>query len=85
VSSFEEWFVLEVGAGESFPLGNGLDSPSLGQTHSIQVSLCLVPKEWSRFSNQRQAFPRADSFYPGCTMFSVGVMAQLGEWFRLIN
>jgi hypothetical protein len=41
--------------------------------------------EWSRFSNQGQAFPRADSFSPGCTMFSVGEMAQLGEWSRLRN
>ena len=41
--------------------------------------------EWSRFNNQGQTFPRADSFYPGCTMFSVGGMAQLGEWSRLIN
>jgi hypothetical protein len=39
VSSFEEWFVLEVGAGQSFPLGNGPDSHSLGKTHSIQVAL----------------------------------------------
>jgi hypothetical protein len=41
--------------------------------------------EWSRFNNQGQAFPRADSFSPGCTMFSVGGMAQLGEWSRLRN
>jgi hypothetical protein len=41
--------------------------------------------EWSRFSNQGQAFPRADSFYPGCTMISVEGMAQLGEWSRLRN
>jgi hypothetical protein len=27
-------------------LGNGPDSHSLGQTHSLQVALCLVPKEW---------------------------------------
>jgi hypothetical protein len=46
VSSFEEWSVLEVGAGQSFPLGNGPDSHSLGQTHSVQVALCLVPEEW---------------------------------------
>ena len=41
--------------------------------------------EWSRFSNQGQAFPRADSFSPGCTFFSVGGMAQGGEWSRLRN
>jgi hypothetical protein len=39
VRSFEEWSILEVGAGQSFPLGNGLDSHSLGQTHSLQVAL----------------------------------------------
>jgi hypothetical protein len=27
-------------------LGNGPDSHSLGQINSLQVSLCLVPKEW---------------------------------------
>jgi hypothetical protein len=26
--------------------GNGLDSHSLGQIHSLQVALCLVPEEW---------------------------------------
>jgi hypothetical protein len=46
VSSFEEWSVLEVDAGQSFQLGNGPDSHYLGQTHSIQVALCLVPEEW---------------------------------------
>jgi hypothetical protein len=33
-------------------LGEGLDSHSLGKTHSLQVALCLVPKEWSKLSNQ---------------------------------
>ena len=32
--------------------------------------------EWSRFNNQGQAFPRADSFSPGCTMISVRGMVQ---------
>jgi hypothetical protein len=32
--------------------------------------------EWSRFINQGQAFPRVDSFSPGCTMTSVGGMVQ---------
>jgi hypothetical protein len=41
--------------------------------------------EWSRFNNQGQAFPRADSFSPGCTLFSAGGMAQIGEWSRLRN
>jgi hypothetical protein len=34
--------------------------------------------EWSKFSNQGHAFPRADSFSPGCTMTSAGGMDQLG-------
>jgi hypothetical protein len=41
--------------------------------------------ELSNFIYQGQAFPRSDSFSPGCTMISVGVMAQLGEWSRLKN
>ena len=41
--------------------------------------------EWSRFNNQGQAFPRADSFPLGCTMIRVVGMDQLGEWSRLIN
>jgi hypothetical protein len=41
--------------------------------------------EWSRFNNQGQTFPRADSFSPGCSLFSARGMAQLGEWSRFIN
>jgi hypothetical protein len=66
-------------------LGNGPDSHSLGKIHSLQVALCLVPEEWSRFSNQGQAFLREDSFFPGFTLFSVGGMAEVGQWTRLIN
>jgi hypothetical protein len=66
-------------------LGNGLDSHSLGQIHSLQVALCLVPEEWSRFSNQGQTFLRVDLFSPGYTLSSVGGMAQGGEWSRLRN
>ena len=47
MSSFEEWSVLEVGAGQSFP--------------------------------------RADSFSPGCTLFTTEGMARIGEWSRLRN
>jgi hypothetical protein len=46
---------LEVGAGQSFPLvvnmGNGTDSHSLGQIHSLQDALCLVPEEWPKVGN----------------------------------
>jgi hypothetical protein len=41
--------------------------------------------EWSRFNNQGQTFPRADSFSLGCSLFSAGGMAQIGEWARLRN
>jgi hypothetical protein len=41
--------------------------------------------EWSRFNNQGQEFPRADSFSLGCSMISAGGMAQLGEWSRIRN
>jgi len=46
--------------------------------------------EWSRFNNQGQAFPRAYSFSPDCTLFSAGGMAWIGngpdrECSRLIN
>jgi hypothetical protein len=33
----------------------------------------------------RQSFPRADSFYPGFTMVSAKIMAQLGEWSKFNN
>jgi hypothetical protein len=32
-----------------------------------------------------QSFPRADSFSPGCTLFSARGMAQIGEWSRFNN
>jgi hypothetical protein len=32
-----------------------------------------------------QSFPRADSFSPGCTLFSAGGIAQIGEWSRFSN
>jgi hypothetical protein len=32
-----------------------------------------------------QSFPRVDSLFPSCTMFSVGGMAQLGEWSMFSN
>jgi hypothetical protein len=44
-----------------------------------------VLEEWSRFDNQGQAFPREDSFSPGCTLFSAGGMSRIGEWSRLRN
>jgi hypothetical protein len=37
-------------------------------------------RKWSE-----QSFPRKYSFSLGCTVISVGRMAQLGEWFRFNN
>ena len=38
-------------------------------------------EEWPRVGNSPgQSFLRADSFPPGYTLFSVGGMAQGGEW-----
>jgi hypothetical protein len=91
VSSFEEWSVLEVGVGLSFPLGNGpnksfpREDPFYPSCTMISVGGMAQLGEWSRLSNQGQTFPRVDSFSPGCTMTSVGGMAQLGEWSRLRN
>jgi hypothetical protein len=81
VSSFEEWFSLEVGARQSFPRADSF-SPSFT---IISARGMAQLGEWSRFINQGQAFPRADSFSPGCTMISAKGMAQLGEWYRIRN
>jgi hypothetical protein len=52
-----------------------------GQTHSLQVTLCLVSEEWPRVGNSPgQSFLRVDSFPLGYTSFSVGGMAQGKEW-----
>jgi hypothetical protein len=61
------------------------DSHSLGQTHSLQVTLCLVSEEWPRVRNGPKHFSSADSFSPGYTLFSVGGMAQGEKWSRLRN
>jgi hypothetical protein len=56
-----------------------------GQTHSLQVTLCLVSEEWPRVgSNPGSAIrdsysSREDSFAPGYTLFGVEGMAQGGE------
>jgi hypothetical protein len=56
-----------------------------GQTHSLQVTLCLVSEEWPRVGSSpgstiRDNYSsRVDSFSPGYTLFSVGRMAQGGE------
>jgi hypothetical protein len=56
-----------------------------GQTHSLQVTLCLVSEEFPRVGSSlgsaiRDSYSsRADSFSPGYTLFSVERMAQGGE------
>jgi hypothetical protein len=43
-------------------------------------------KEWTILEvGVGQSFPKAYSFSPGCTLFSAGEMAQLGEWSRFNN
>jgi hypothetical protein len=68
VSSFEEWSVLEVSAGQSFPR---VDSFYPGCTMFSAGGMAQLG-EWSMFNNQGQTFPSADSFSPSCTMTSVG-------------
>jgi hypothetical protein len=56
-----------------------------GQTHSLQVTPCLVSEEWPRVGSSpgsaiRESYSsREDSFSLGYTLFSVGRMAQGGE------
>ena len=71
VSSFEEWSVLEVDAGQTFLEGYTF---SPGYT-LFSVEGMAQLSEWSRFNNQGQDFPSAYSFSLGCTMISVGRMA----------
>jgi hypothetical protein len=42
----EEWPRVGNGSGSTIR-----DRHSLGQTHSLQVALCLVPEEWPRVGN----------------------------------
>jgi hypothetical protein len=51
----------------------------------ISVGGMVELGEWSRFTNEGQTFPRADSLSLGCTMISDRGMTQLGEWSRLRN
>jgi hypothetical protein len=51
-----------------------------GQTHSLQVTLCLVSEECPRVGNGPDSYSsRADPFFSGYTLFGVGGMAQGGE------
>jgi hypothetical protein len=70
VSSFEEWSILEVDAGQTFLEGYTF---SPGYT-LFSVGGMAQGGEWSR-----QLFLRVDSFSLGYTLFSVGGMAQGGE------
>jgi hypothetical protein len=68
-------------------------SPS---SHSFKVHICEQFRRMVHFGGWcrtiisirkwfRQSFPKEDSFSPGCTMISVGGMAQLGEWSNFNN
>jgi hypothetical protein len=63
-------------AGQQFPIvvnmGNGPFWRLVQDSHFL--------RKWSK-----QSFLRADSFSPSCTLFSVGGMAQGGEWSRFSN
>jgi hypothetical protein len=43
----EEWTRVENGPGSAIR-----DRRSLGKTHSLELTLCLVSEEWSRLRNQ---------------------------------
>jgi hypothetical protein len=70
VSSFEEWSILEIDAGQTFLRE---DSFSLGYSFFI-VRGMDKGGEWFE-----QLILRADSFSLGYTLFSVGGMAQSGN------
>jgi hypothetical protein len=75
VSSFEEWFVLEVDAGQTF----------LGVIHSLQVTLCLVSEEWPMVGNSPGSTIR-DSHSLGQThSLQVTLCLVLEEWPRVRN
>jgi hypothetical protein len=90
VGSFEEWYVLEVGAGQSFLRKWSEQSFPRADSFSPGCTLFSVGGMaqiggWSRFSNQGHVFPSADSFSPGCILFSAGGMAEDREWSKLKN
>jgi hypothetical protein len=98
---FPLWPVWGNGLGQSFFLAVTLSSGQVewsasSGSHSFEVHSCEQFRRmvcfggWCRtvISIRKwfgQSFPREDSFYPGCTMISVGGMAQLGEWSRFSN
>jgi hypothetical protein len=89
------------GIGKSFFLAFTLSSgqvewSALSGSHSFEVNSCEQFQRMVRFGGwcrtiisirkwSELSFPREESFYPGCTMISVGGMAQLGEWSRFNN
>jgi hypothetical protein len=89
------------GLGQSFFLAVTLSSGQVewsasSGSHSFEVHSCEQFRRMVRFggwcrtvisigNGPGQSFPREDSFSPGCTVISVGGMAQLGEWSRFNN
>jgi hypothetical protein len=80
---------LEVGAGQLFPLvvnmGNGLDNHSLGQIHSLQAELCLVPEEWPRVGNGPCSTIRDKRSLGNTHSLLVTLCLVLEEWPRVGN
>jgi hypothetical protein len=66
-------------------VGNGPDSYSLGKTHSLQVTLCLVSEEWPRVGNSPGSTIK-DSHSLGKThSLQVTLCLVSKEWPRVMN
>jgi hypothetical protein len=89
------------GLGQSFFLEVTLSSGQVewsasSGNHSFKVHSCEQFRRMVRFGGwcktvisirkwSGHSFPRADSFYPGCTIISAKEMAQLSEWSKFSN
>jgi hypothetical protein len=96
IQRFPLWPVWGNGLGQSFFLAITLSSGQVewsasSGSHSFEVHSCEQFRRMVCFGGwcktiisirkrSEQSFPREDSFSLGCTMISVGGMAQLGEW-----
>ena len=85
------------GLGQSlFLMVNQEHWSALLDSHSFEAHSCEQFRRRVRFLRfkqdnhflmkwSKQSFPRENSFSPGCTLFSAGGMAQIGEWSRFNN
>jgi hypothetical protein len=65
--------------------GNGLDSHSLGQIHSLQVALCLVSEEWPKLGNGPGSAIRDRHSLGQIHSLQVTLCLVSEEWSRLRN